>query len=306
MTLASTIVPPVQQSTVDPYTVSRRPPLGELLGVFSSFSRARSALRHYHDLLEEYLPEAPPYVYWHLPRITTTLRFLAKSGMKGQRWLDISSDPWFCLLAGLVLKPQKICPTGFEKESVGFRSKTGEQGYQYESRQLRFEGNGESAAFGAREFDVISAFEVIEHLPTHPAPLFAFANSMLKDGGRFILSTPNICGWTKVRRLLNGSCPYDTYQFGGPMCHRKEYTPWELKRLCQTSGFEVVRIETFNPYIGDTCGVLDNLLWIICTGVSAMTFRLIRARNLLFLNGSTIIIEARKTGPFDPGKIIRC
>lgn len=296
----------VSQMQPDPNTVSRRPTRRELLKMLPLFSGKRARLQEYYELLADFTPEAPAYLYWHLPRITRTLDFLSASDAAQSRWLDISSDPWFCLLAQSVLSPLELVPTGMDNETVNFQSGVTGAEYTYESRSLRFDEKDVSGDFDMEEFDLVTAFEVIEHLPTHPSPLFALANKSLKNGGRFVLSTPNICGWTKIRRLLDGSCPYDTYQFGGPMCHRKEFTPWELKQLFHSSGFEVERIKTVSPYIGDAVGVRDGLLRLLCVGVSALSLQLIRLRNLLFLNGSLTIIEGRKTAPCQSEAIFRC
>lgn len=60
-------------------------------------------------------------------------------------------------------------------------------------------------------FDLIVAFECIEHLEDWPA-LLAEARRLLAPGGQFIVSTPNIHYYAESRRL-HGPNPYHVHEF---------------------------------------------------------------------------------------------
>ena len=46
----------------------------------------------------------------------------------------------------------------------------------------------------SQTFDIVTAFEVIEHMePAHVAECFARVKRLIKEGGHFIISTPNVC-----------------------------------------------------------------------------------------------------------------
>jgi len=59
--------------------------------------------------------------------------------------------------------------------------------------------------FADSSFDVVLATEVLEHLPSH-APIVAEANRILREGGHFIFTTPNIHRLSsRVQFLLTGT-----------------------------------------------------------------------------------------------------
>lgn len=82
-----------------------------------------------------------------------------------------------------------------------------------------------------RKFDVVLAFEIIEHLPvSHVGEFVAAMAGCLSPGGILLLTTPN----KKNSRSFLGR-PYNPY-------HVKEYTPKELK-IIFSKYFSEVRIE---------------------------------------------------------------
>jgi ubiquinone/menaquinone biosynthesis C-methylase UbiE len=65
--------------------------------------------------------------------------------------------------------------------------------------------------FGDRSFDLITAFELIEHLHDWQA-LLEEARRLLKQGGQLIVSTPNHLYYTESRRLA-GPNPFHVHEF---------------------------------------------------------------------------------------------
>lgn len=81
--------------------------------------------------------------------------------------------------------------------------------------------NGEVLPFEANEFDVVTAFQLIEHLPD-PAPFLEDVWRVLKPEGRFLLTTPNA-----GIRLDPGMTPWNEF-------HVHEYSAAELSELLGT------------------------------------------------------------------------
>ncbi len=105
----------------------------------------------------------------------------------------------------------------------------------------------EPLPYGDGAFDAVVFFEIFEHLRINPIATLREVRRVLDEGGRLLLSTPNL-------RSLNGlfnfvvrnkaySCTSDVYtQYEkleklGHMGHVREYTPREVVEFLQRVGF---------------------------------------------------------------------
>jgi len=79
---------------------------------------------------------------------------------------------------------------------------------------IKYDGN--ILPFDDNSFDVITSFQVIEHIENEPAYVSEIYR-VLKPGGRAILTTPN-----KATRLKPGQKPFNRF-------HKREYYSFELK-----------------------------------------------------------------------------
>ena len=87
-------------------------------------------------------------------------------------------------------------------------------------------------------FDVVFAGEVIEHIVDTDAFLAEVAR-VLKPGGAFVLTTPNLASFENRVRLLLGIYPiWVDHRLGG-MGHVRAYTPGVLRRQLATHGLIV-------------------------------------------------------------------
>lgn len=101
-----------------------------------------------------------------------------------------------------------------------------------------------------KPLDGILMGEVIEHV-AWPEQLIAAARENLRDGGIFVLTTPN--GTYAGNDLPTfSSITADRREFEGKQFHHGHhlflYTPEELKGLLERGGFEVLRTEVFNSH----------------------------------------------------------
>jgi SAM-dependent methyltransferase len=289
-------------SQPDPRTTTRSPSLAELRRLFAPFSKGTQDLADYWKSLKGVQPGAPDYVWWHLARFVKTLHFLTPLMAGIKEWLDVGSDPWFCLLGERKFPGVKLVPTAMTEESQAFHDENGKD-HVYHPLPLVIDSTDSFSAPG--NYDMVTAFEVLEHLPFHPAPFFAGLNRALRNGGKVVLSTPNGSSWTTMNLLLDGACPYQTYRFGGPMTHRAEYTIWEVKTLLESSGFRVERIRTCNMYPNDCVGLRAWAMWLCAVMWHAASFQVLRVRNLLLRSGSTMLVYATKVGACDPADVVR-
>jgi len=100
------------------------------------------------------------------------------------------------------------------------------------------EGTLHSARFTNGAFDVISMFDVLEHLP-HPREYVSEIHRVLKPGGTLVIETPNIKGFF-VRHLYQAASVMVK-----PRAHICLYAPETARRLLEGAGFSRVHITLF-------------------------------------------------------------
>jgi hypothetical protein len=99
-------------------------------------------------------------------------------------------------------------------------------------------------------YDVVTCFEVIEHMPCDPMGLMGNINRALAMGGHLILSTVNCASLTSIRKIFAGQTAqlYGHYNIAlSPNRHNREYTTRDLKRTVVAAGFKIVK--TAVPYV---------------------------------------------------------
>jgi predicted SAM-dependent methyltransferase len=97
-------------------------------------------------------------------------------------------------------------------------------------------------------FDVVTCFEVLEHLKYSPIPMMKEIKRVLKPEGWLILTTPNINSARSLIRMLCGrspqQCPYFHNSLDYGIIHPKEYTLEEVRDLFTSLGFKVELLGT--------------------------------------------------------------
>jgi 2-polyprenyl-3-methyl-5-hydroxy-6-metoxy-1,4-benzoquinol methylase len=101
------------------------------------------------------------------------------------------------------------------------------------------------AALVARApFDAVVAGDVLEHL-RDPWAALAFLASLIRPGGRAVVSVPNIAHWTGRRALLRGRFPYAGHGLFD-RTHLRFFTRFGARELVASAGLRVVA-ERFAP-----------------------------------------------------------
>jgi glycosyltransferase involved in cell wall biosynthesis/SAM-dependent methyltransferase len=100
-------------------------------------------------------------------------------------------------------------------------------------------------------FQTVLCCELIEHLFEDPMHMMSEINRVLKPGGHLVLTTPNVAALRGIAAILQGYHPGFFHAYIRPSDsgfvdarHNREYTPREVHKLLEASGFEVVRLET--------------------------------------------------------------
>ena len=89
------------------------------------------------------------------------------------------------------------------------------------------------------EEELIFQLNTIEHLE-NPWHFLREVSRVLKDGGKLILTTPNVNRLENVSKMLAGANIYDPFSGYGPYGrHNREYNKHELFLLLSHVGFEI-------------------------------------------------------------------
>ena len=140
-----------------------------------------------------------------------------------QRFLEIGCGTGF-VLSGIRSACPSIELSGSEIFSTGLafaaRRVPSAQFYQMDARNIPFR----------EQFDVIGAFDVLEHIDDHRS-VIAEVSKALRPGGGFLVTVPQHPSlWS----------PQD-----GHAHHVRRYTGTELRRKVEAAGFKVVRMTSF-------------------------------------------------------------
>lgn len=98
------------------------------------------------------------------------------------------------------------------------------------------QGNLELSMFDPNSFDVVTSFEVFEHIDDAPAEIRKI-HTLLRPGGMFYMTTPN---FNSVLRYLEGA----EFRMIAYPEHISYYTPVSAHHLARDAGFEVIDTRT--------------------------------------------------------------
>lgn len=128
-------------------------------------------------------------------------------------------------------------------------------------------GDWREAGYAEGSFDVVTLFDVIEHVPDPLAELTALLR-LLRPGGLLLQSTPNIDGlfprlsYRLARRL-------DYWPHPEPPHHLYRFSERTLPELTERAGYEVIRIDQARIRLGYSFGTPAN--WRVSPKLLAYT-----------------------------------
>lgn len=108
-----------------------------------------------------------------------------------------------------------------------------------------FQGNTRKAGYPDNYFDVITTFDVLEHV-VNPIDELREINRIIKSSGLLCIGTPNVDGFypkcQKFYRKIGGA----TWDYLNPPFHFYGFNKENLVKLVGKAGFRVIRIDTFS------------------------------------------------------------
>ena len=139
--------------------------------------------------------------------------------------------------------------------TVNHKHVVSESGETFECEVDLFDAEKDRFPYPDGHFATVLCCELIEHLPTDPMFLMSEVNRILRPGGHFVITTPNIASQRALAGILQGFHPmlfpaYIRPKESGEIDarHAREYTAPEISRLFQNAGFEVTLLET-GPFL---------------------------------------------------------
>jgi glycosyltransferase involved in cell wall biosynthesis/SAM-dependent methyltransferase len=130
------------------------------------------------------------------------------------------------------------------------RAVTSASGETFECSVDLFDAEKDPFPYADGSFSTVLCCELLEHLTADPLHMMAEINRILKPGGHLVLTTPNLASLRSLAGILQGFHPQLFSAYIRPRNgvvdarHAREYTPVELRKLLEDSGFEVALLET--------------------------------------------------------------
>lgn len=129
---------------------------------------------------------------------------------------------------------------------------TSRDGEQFTCDVELFDAERDRFPYDDGYFSTVLCCELIEHLTLDPMHLMSEVNRILKIGGHFVITTPNLTSLRAISAMLAGYHPGLFSAYIRPRSdgqapearHNREYTPREIARLLVDSGFEVTLLDT--------------------------------------------------------------
>jgi glycosyltransferase involved in cell wall biosynthesis/SAM-dependent methyltransferase len=134
---------------------------------------------------------------------------------------------------------------------VDHKTVTSSAGETFSCEIDHFDAEKDPFPYPDGHFSTVLCCELIEHLFADPMHLMSEVNRILKPGGHFVITTPNIAALRGIAAILQGYHPGFFHAYIKPAAsgevdarHNREYTPREVHQLLEVSGFAVTLLET--------------------------------------------------------------
>jgi len=192
------------------------------------------------------------YVQTHMTRLEQTLA-ITPAGGPADRILEMGAYLQItpALRSHLGYGEVRGCYFG-KLGRVDHRTVVSGEGETFTCDLDHFDAEKDLYPYPDEHFSTVLCCELIEHLYSDPMHLMSEVNRILKPGGHFVLTTPNIAALRGLAAILQGYHPGFFHAYIQPATgekeadarHNREYTPREVHQLLETAGFAVTLLET--------------------------------------------------------------
>lgn len=122
-------------------------------------------------------------------------------------------------------------------------------------------------------FDTVICCEVLEHMDVDPMFMLGEVNRITKDGGKLVLTTPNITSSRGLWKMMRGIEPYFFMQYHkdrSPYRHNYEHSVDTVNALMSSAGYasDIWTEDTFED------GIMEDVLFLEAAGFDVKRDRL--------------------------------
>lgn len=200
--------------------------------------------------------EGKNYATTHLNRLIRTVELIPR--IEGTvRVLELGASPFFMTLLIQKYLGYSVETANYfgdygqrneEETHVTISSKRFDESYTFHYKMFNVEKD--LFPYKDNEFNIVLCCEILEHLIMDPSHMIKQAHRVLKDGGYFIISTPNAGRLSNVIKIVRGINVFEQYSgYGVYGRHNREYTKGELITLLELHNFEpTVILDNIYPH----------------------------------------------------------
>ena len=185
-------------------------------------------IRGYSDAVDPvFVAQNPQRVEVFTRNLRSALKSIGWDSGAGKSFLDVGCAGGASLVAARTL--------GFEVTGIEpsrWMAEFGRKTYGVDIRQ----GTLEADTFAPQSFDLISLWDVLEHIPD-PNELLRIVLGLLKPGGVFIVTYPDI--GSLAQKILRDRWPFWL------SVHLNYYTPKTMRVQLEKSGFQVLEFRSY-------------------------------------------------------------
>ena len=199
------------------------------------------------DLFEQIgrTDEGRTYATAHLDRLIKTVELLPH--LNGDvRVLELGASPYFMSILIQKYLGYGVTPANFfgdygqtpdAEANVTVSSTSFGERYNFHYKMFNVERS--PFPYDDCAFDIVLCCEILEHLIMDPSHMLRESHRVLRQGGYFIISTPNAVKLEKVIKMVRGKNIFEHYSgYGIYGRHNREYTADELGNLLKLHNFE--------------------------------------------------------------------
>lgn len=177
----------------------------------------------------------------HEARLARTVELIVKMNPTG-RLLELGTSGFIPLALKELLPDLEVVVTDFEwtrgsdgKKMQGLGNK------KLKLRTLCVDLESDALPVADGYFDFVLCGEVIEHMEVDPMFMLSEVNRVTRDGGRLLVTTPNVLSSRGLYKIIHGIEPYFYMQYHQSRemyRHNYEYTAKSLQAMLRCAGYD--------------------------------------------------------------------